>query len=161
MNLEVLPIVKVPKDFNQSKYINLVLERFKNPYLNDELKRISIDGSYKIKIRLLDTIKDRLSDKNCIYSSFIITCWFKFLFGKDINNNLIEINDPNKKTLLGIINNKNNIDQIIENFLNYKFVFNINKKDKFFLKNIIKTNFNNISNYGLKNSIININNLKL
>ena len=100
MNLEVLPIVKVPKDFNKSKYINIVLERFKNPYLNDELKRISIDGSYKIKIRLLDTIKDRLSDKNCSFSSFVITCWFKFLFGKDINNNLIEINDPNKKTLL-------------------------------------------------------------
>ena len=161
MNLEVLPIVKVPKDFDKSKYINLVLQRFNNPHLNDELKRISIDGSYKIKIRLLDTIKDRLSDKNCSYSPFIITCWFKFLFGKDINNNLIEINDPNKKTLLGIINNKNNIDQIIENFLNYKFVFDINKKDKFFLKNNIKTNFNNINNYGLKNSIQNINNSKL
>ena len=161
MNLEVLPIVKVPKDFDKSKYINLVLQRFNNPHLNDELKRISIDGSYKIKIRLLDTIKDRLSDKNCSYSSFVITCWFKFLFGKDINNNLIEINDPNKKTLLGIINNKNNIDQIIENFLNYKFVFDINKKDKFFLKNNIKTNFNNINNYGLKNSIQNINNSKL
>jgi mannitol-1-phosphate/altronate dehydrogenase len=102
-----------------------------------------------------------LSDKNCSYSSFVITCWFKFLFGKDINNNLIEINDPNKKTLLDIINNKNNIDQIIENFLNYKFVFDINKKDKFFLKKNIKTHLNNINNYGLKNSIININNSKL
>ena len=109
----------------------------------------------------MDTIKDRVSEKNCRNSHFIITCWFKFLFGKDINNNLIEINDPNKKTLLGIINNKNNIDQIIENFLNYKFVFDINKKDKFFLKNNIKTNFDNINNYGLKNSIQNINNSKL
>ena len=65
-----------------------------------------------------------------------------------------------KKTLLGIINN-NNIDQTIENFLNYKFVFDINKKDKYFLKKNIKTNFNNINNYGLKNSIKNINNSKL
>ena len=155
-----MPIVKLPKDFNKSQYIDLVLERFKNPHLNDELKRISMDGSYKIKIRLLDTIKDRLSDNNFSYSSFIITCWLKFLFGKDTNNNLIEINDPNKKTLLGIITN-NNIDQIIENFLNYKFVFDINKKDKSFLKNNIKTYFNNINNYGLKNSIQNINNSKL
>ena len=161
MNLEVLPIVKVPKDFNKLQYIDLVLERFRNPHLKDELKRISIDGSYKIKIRLLDTIKDRLSDKDCGYSSFIITCWLKFLFGKDINNNLIEINDPNKKTLLGIVHNNNNIDQIIENFLNYKFVFDIDRKDKSFLKNNIKAHLDNINNYGLKNSIINLNNSKL
>ncbi len=158
MNLEVLPIISAPKDFNKSQYITLVLERFKNPYLNDELQRISMDGSYKIKIRLLDTIKNRLSDKNCSYSSFIITCWLKFLFGKDINNKLIEINDPNKETLLGIINNNHSIDQMIENFLNYKFVFDIDKKDKSFLQKNIKTNFNNINNYGLKNSIKNINN---
>ena len=50
---------------------------------------------------------------------------------------------------------------LLENFLNYKFVFDINKEDKYFLKKNIKTHLNNINNYGLKNSIININNSKL
>ena len=34
-------------------------------------------------------------------------------------------------------------------------------EDKSFLKKNIKTHLNNINNYGLKNSIININNSKL
>ena len=68
---EVLPILEKNEDFDVLSYKNDVLSRFKNPYIEDKLIRIAMDGSLKIPIRLLDTYK--LNKNKTPYINAIIT----------------------------------------------------------------------------------------
>lgn len=158
MHKDVSTIIHTPLNFNKDSYINLTLDRFKNPYLKDNLSRISMDGSYKIKLRFLDSFKERLKNNSCDYIIFIIACWLKFLHGRNELNKRIDIIDPNLKYLNNIINSsKGNTDILIENFVNYKFVFEINNKDKLFLKKNLKDHYTIINKIGVMNSIKKIN----
>ncbi len=55
---DVLPTL--PGSFDGTVYVEQVLERFRNPVIGHRLAQIAIDGSQKLPVRLLGTVRDAL-----------------------------------------------------------------------------------------------------
>ena len=130
------------------------MNRFKNIFIADKLERISIDGSIKIPIRILDTFKNRNTSTKYTYIFLILAAWIKFLQGKNEKGENLVINDPNKNLIKKLSNNNN---QFIEKILNQRNIFDVSEEDKNILFINIKKFINKIEKKGLKKTIIEIN----
>jgi len=60
MHEAIVPNVAAPRGFNAARYVDAILERFRNPAIQHRLSQIAWDGSQKIPVRLLATISDAL-----------------------------------------------------------------------------------------------------
>jgi len=154
LDKEVLPTIQLKYSFNINNYKFNVLNRFKNIFIADKLERISIDGSIKIPIRILDTFKNRKTSTKYTYTFLILAAWIKFLHGKNEKGENLVINDPNKNLIKKLSNNNN---QFIEKILNQRNIFDVSEEDKNILFINIKKFINKIEKKGLKKTIIEIN----
>ena len=155
---EVFPILTAPDDFDIVGYKDIILNRFKNQFIKDSISRISMDGSYKIKIRFMDTLIRNLEQKRKVkYIYFIIASWFKFLHGKDENNNIIEIIDPKKNDIDKMIKESINDNDFIKKFMNYKFVFDLTQSNQLEVIKNIKKYFLLINQHGIKKTLSKLN----
>ncbi len=117
---EVIPTLDKVAGFDINNYKFTILERFKNIYIEDKLLRISMDGSIKIPIRILDTyVKNTNQTK---YIQFIVTSWLYFIMQLLENDNELFV-DPNKEYFKRVYyENKSNFSKEI---LNNKNIFNL------------------------------------
>ena len=60
MREAIVPNVAAPEGFDAARYVDAILERFRNPAIQHRLSQIAWDGSQKIPVRLLGTIADAL-----------------------------------------------------------------------------------------------------
>ena len=58
---DVAPTVRVPDGLDLGAYRRQVLTRFANPALHDRTVQVAMDGSQKLPMRLLGTVRDRLA----------------------------------------------------------------------------------------------------
>jgi len=92
---EIIPSLGNAIPFDLTKYLNEIYKRFQNSNISDDLERICMDGSSKIPIFVIPTIKKcfemSIEPTNCISA---IASWYKFM--KKINNNELNFNyiDP-------------------------------------------------------------------
>ena len=92
---EIIPSLGNAIPFDLTKYLNEIYKRFQNSNISDDLERICMDGSSKIPIFVIPTIKKcfemNIEPTNCISA---IASWYKFM--KKINNNELNFNyiDP-------------------------------------------------------------------
>ena len=139
LDLEVLPILENKDNFDIKNYKDDVLSRFKNPYIEDKLIRIAMDGSLKISIRLLDTYK---KNKNKTpYIDAIITSWILFLQHMIVNNKS-NLSDTNKDFIINTY--ENDKENFVINLLNQKNIFDLSEYNKINLKRNILNNINQI-----------------
>lgn len=61
MEEDILPTLKPPADLDLRAYIRAILDRFRNPNMHHALAQIAMDGSQKLPIRILATIRDALA----------------------------------------------------------------------------------------------------
>jgi len=61
MREAIVPNVAAPRGFDAPRYVDAILERFRNPAIQHRLSQIAWDGSQKIPVRLLGTIADALA----------------------------------------------------------------------------------------------------
>ncbi|MDR0184080.1 mannitol dehydrogenase family protein [Lysobacter arvi] len=61
MREAIAPNVVAPRGFDAARYVDAILERFRNPAIQHRLSQIAWDGSQKIPVRLLGTIADALA----------------------------------------------------------------------------------------------------
>ena len=151
LDLEVLPTFENKDNFDIKNYKNNVLSRFKNPYIEDKLIRIAMDGSLKIPIRLLDTYK---KNKNKTpYIDAIITSWILFLQHM-IENNKSNLSDSNKEFIINTY--QNDKENFVLNLLNQKNLFNLNEYQKINLEKNIINNINQIKKITFTNFLSNL-----
>ena len=151
LDLEVLPTFENKDNFDIKKYKNNVLSRFKNPYIEDKLMRIAMDGSLKIPIRLLDTYK---KNKNKTpYIDAIITSWILFLQHMIVNNKS-NLSDSNKEFIINTY--ENDKENFVLNLLNQKNLFNLNEYQKINLEKNIINNINQIKKVTFTNFLSNL-----
>lgn len=82
-------------------YSNELIERFANPALKHELIQIAMDGSQKLPVRLLSTVKDRLiANKRSPNALDGVAYWLIFVLSRSEAGNAI--NDPQANTFLNI-----------------------------------------------------------
>jgi fructuronate reductase len=60
MREDVRPTLRAPRGLDLNAYIDAILRRFRNPAIRHALAQIAWDGSQKLPIRLLGTIRDNL-----------------------------------------------------------------------------------------------------
>lgn len=61
MHEEIAPLVRAPSGLDLNRYIGTILQRFANPAIRHELAQIAWDGSQKLPIRILGTLRDALA----------------------------------------------------------------------------------------------------
>ena len=142
---EVIPTLPYKNDFDIKAYKYQVLNRFKNSFIEDKLLRIAMDGSYKLPIRIIETLKK--NNGNTDYINLIITAWLIFIEDRLIIN-ILELKDPNNELFMSLY--KNNKNKYFLQILDLKNIFNLNEYQRNKLKKIILENISYIKKYSLK-----------
>src|SRR5690606_7746587 len=80
MKQDIRPALQAPQDMDLNAYINDILRRFGNPAIAHRLGQIAWDGSQKLPIRLLPTLRCNLAngqriDRLCL----TLAAWLHFL----------------------------------------------------------------------------------
>ena len=106
-----------------------------------------MDGSLKIPIRIIDTLRIIIKILNIVYTFIIVACWILFLKQNNINKYKYAVSDPMSEDLLNIVNNEKNA---VEKIIDLKNIFDLSEKYKIILKNNVKMQINSIENLILK-----------
>ena len=145
LDKEVIPTLPHKNDFDIKVYKNKVLGRFKNSFIEDKLLRISMDGSLKLPIRIIETFNNNKG--NTDYINLIITAWLIFIEDRLVINSSA-LQDPNNELFMTFY--KENKDKYFLQILNLKKIFNVEKDKKENLITVVSGNINYIKKYSLR-----------
>ncbi len=101
MTQDILPSLEAPRGLDLPAYIQAVLRRFTNPNMQHQLAQIAWDGSQKLPVRILGTVRDALVagrpiDRLCLP----LAAWMRFVLHAARRGE--QVNDPLSATLLEI-----------------------------------------------------------
>ena len=145
LDKEVIPTLPHKNNFDIKVYKNKVLGRFKNSFIEDKLLRISMDGSLKLPIRIIETFNNNKG--NTDYINLIITAWLIFIEDRLVINSSA-LQDPNNELFMTFY--KENKDKYFLQILNLKKIFNVEKDKKENLITVVSGNINYIKKYSLR-----------
>jgi mannitol 2-dehydrogenase len=92
---EVRPTLKTLPGIDLDEYIAMIVKRFSNSAIRDQVARICFDGCAKIAKFLVPTLNDLLAAKSDPrVLPFVIASWFHYLRGRDENGRALTISDP-------------------------------------------------------------------
>jgi fructuronate reductase len=96
MTVDVAPTLQVPDGLNLSDYRRTVLERFANPDMRHRTAQVAMDGSQKLPVRLLGTVRDRLAAGAMpTHAALAIAAFMTYVArGCDINDRPLPLDDP-------------------------------------------------------------------
>jgi fructuronate reductase len=120
---EIIGSFVPPKELDVETYSNEIIQRFLNPSIRHLLAQIAFDGSQKIQMRILPTIKDNITlGRSTKLLSLSLACWFEFICralkeGREIVDP-IATNFTNMPELLS-----DNVSEVVEAFLNIESIF--------------------------------------
>ncbi|GIZ09324.1 mannitol dehydrogenase family protein [Flavobacterium sp. UMI-01] len=98
---EVTPTLTDSDSKSIEDYKKSLVNRFKNPHINDQLIRICQESSAKVPLFILPTIKNQLANEKKIkWAAFIIAAWAKYNDGIDDNEQPYDIIDTMSGTLI-------------------------------------------------------------
>lgn len=96
MEHDVPPTLTVPADVDLAAYREQVLERFANPALRHRTTQVAMDGSQKLPLRLLGTIRDRLAVGAVpTWALRAVAAWMVYVaVGEDRHGRPLPLDDP-------------------------------------------------------------------
>jgi fructuronate reductase len=101
MRQDIRPSLTPPRGLNLEDYIAGVLARFRNPAIRHLLSQIAWDGSQKLPVRLLATIREALEAGRPVERlAMPIAAWMRFIRARALNGE--PPIDPLAATLMGV-----------------------------------------------------------
>ncbi|WP_232828269.1 mannitol dehydrogenase family protein [Kribbella monticola] len=96
MTRDVVPTLTPPEGLDLAAYGTSVLERFANPALKHRTAQVAMDGSVKLPVRLLGTVRDRLeAGAEPRIASLAVAGWMVYVAtGRDANGRELALDDP-------------------------------------------------------------------
>ncbi len=92
---EIAPLTSPPRGFDVEGYARTVLRRFANPWLRHRTLQVAMDGSQKIPVRWLPTLREaRRRDRPCPHLVTALAAWLWFLRGRDEAGRELPLDDP-------------------------------------------------------------------
>ncbi|PWU58555.1 mannitol dehydrogenase [Micromonospora globispora] len=93
---DVTPTLQVPDGLDLDDYRCQVLTRFANPALRHRTVQVAMDGSQKLPVRLLGTVRDRLSAGAVPrYAALAVAAWMVYVAqGRDVRGRDLPLDDP-------------------------------------------------------------------
>jgi len=92
-------VPKVP-GIDLSWYQKVLLERFSNPNIKDQVQRLAEDGSSKLKTTMIPVIKEKAKARKPMpMISLAVAGWIRYMAGVDDFGDEIKLNDPLQERL--------------------------------------------------------------
>ncbi|RDI99253.1 mannitol dehydrogenase family protein [Dyella solisilvae] len=80
MREHIAPAIALPRGLEPGRYIDAILDRFRNPSIRHRLSQIAWDGSQKLPVRLLSTITESMAQGRSIEALCLpIAAWMQFV----------------------------------------------------------------------------------
>ena len=100
MRQDVVPTLEPVPGINLAQYQEVLLERFSNPAIRDQVQRLAEDGSQKVRNALIPPLLRQIETGSSFHHLvFALAAWYRYLNGVDEQGSNIEIKDPMLKTL--------------------------------------------------------------
>ncbi|WP_433560198.1 mannitol dehydrogenase family protein [Pseudonocardia xinjiangensis] len=93
---DALPTLRRPDDLDLDDYQRSVLDRFANPALRHRTTQVAMDGSMKLPVRLLGTVRDRLrAGAEPRWAAMAVAAWMVYVArGRDAAGRALPLDDP-------------------------------------------------------------------
>jgi fructuronate reductase len=93
---DVMPTLARPEGLDLQEYQRTVLQRFANPALRHRTTQVAMDGSQKLPVRLLGTIRDRLrAGAEPRWAALGVAAWMVYVAReRDANGRPLPLDDP-------------------------------------------------------------------
>ena len=92
---EILPTISQPEGVNLPAYCADLLERYRNPAIQHRTCQIAMDGSQKLPLRILGTVRDNLESGYLPTGLCLaIAGWMYYVRGIDRDGQPIDVRDP-------------------------------------------------------------------
>lgn len=140
-----------------NNYQEILIQRFSNSAIEDQVLRICKDGSAKITGFIIPTLLDLLNDQSTSTSSppsfeclsFVIVCYYSFLNQLVSKEQFNLIDDPQAEYLIQLIKNSNNS---ISNFISDSNIFgNLSTYSQ--LINVLQSQYQDICEFGVRDAM--------
>ncbi|WP_270888239.1 mannitol dehydrogenase family protein [Pedococcus sp. 5OH_020] len=96
MRQDVIPTLVQPQGLDVAAYGEQVLERFANPALRHRTTQVAMDGSQKLPLRLLGTVRDRLAaGETPEWAALAVAAWMAYVAtARDRRGQELPLDDP-------------------------------------------------------------------
>ncbi|SDR28258.1 mannitol dehydrogenase family protein [Thermostaphylospora chromogena] len=93
---DAAPAITAPPGIDLTEYGRTVLTRFANPALPDRTTRVAMDGSQKLPLRLLGTVRERLAaGASPRWATLAVAGWMAYVaLGRDAKGRPLPLDDP-------------------------------------------------------------------
>jgi fructuronate reductase len=122
---DVLPTLVAPEGLDLDDYGATVLQRFANPALRHTTAQVAMDGSQKLPLRLLGTVRDRLATGTVPHwAALAVAGWMVYVaVGRDRTGRELTLNDPLAPQLTAAVGGADSPDAIVRRLLGVSAVF--------------------------------------
>jgi fructuronate reductase len=122
---DAIPTLEPPDGTDLAAYGEEVLGRFANPALQHRTTQIAMDGSQKLPLRLLGTVRDNLKlGRHPRWAAYGVAAWMAYVASPGARNGMaLPIDDPLADRLAGIARGKTDPAAIVDGLLAVTEVF--------------------------------------
>ena len=122
---DVTPTLTAPNGLDLETYAQTVLTRFANPALRHTTAQVAMDGSQKLPLRLLGTVRDRLAlGVVPHWATLAVAGWMTYVAtGRDSTGGRLELNDPMAAQLHAAIGTAGTPAALVEGLLGVRTIF--------------------------------------
>jgi fructuronate reductase len=101
---DVIPVLEAPDGTDLTAYGAAVLGRFANPALAHRTTQIAMDGSQKLPLRLLGTVRDNLRlGRHARWAAYGVGAWMAYVASPQARNGMaLPVDDPLADRLTGL-----------------------------------------------------------
>ncbi len=125
MAVDVAPTLKVPDGFDVSEYQKELLSRFANPALRHRTIQIAMDGSQKLPMRLLGTIRDRRrAGAEPLAATLGVAAWMRFVSTRRSDGGApLTVDDPLAAEIADRLHGREDPEQVVDTLLGMSQIF--------------------------------------
>lgn len=157
MLTEQLPTIPLNEEM-LTHYAEELIARFRNPQLHHQLTQIATDGSQKIPLRWLETIREHLAaGRAWPYLALAVGGWLHYLCRIHDENQPLAISDPMADTFKSLWTQSDNVMDYINNILKNEKIFGNDLSQDLSFKQIILQAFSVITERGATDAIASLN----
>ena len=120
---EVLEVLHAPKGVDANAYVDSLKQRFRNPSLKHRTQQIAMDGSQKLPVRLLGTLRDRIArGLRSPALTTAVAAWMHYVV-KTAATPEATLNDPMSAELLALVRGETVDARIVDRLLSVEKIF--------------------------------------
>jgi fructuronate reductase len=125
MAVDVAPTLTVPDGFDLDAYQDELLERFANPALRHRTIQIAMDGSQKLPMRLLGTIRDRRrAGAEPVVASLGVAAWMRFVSARRSDaGRALTVDDPMAGAIADRLRGREDAAPVVDTLLSMGQIF--------------------------------------